>query len=662
MSPGWYLRRLSRMNPEEMLCRARAAVRIRRWRRLFEEPFQPERSCLRTRRFATVLPEHVAGSVPDGAKARVTATAARLMDGHAEFFGVAREDMVSPDWSFDPRTGRRAPAGAYAFDIDYRDELAVGDIKQLWELSRHQHLTVLAAAFAVTGDDRYACRVAEHLTSWWAANPPMRGVHWASGIELGIRLLSWVWVRRLLEGWPGAPELFENNPEALCQIYHHQRWLSAFPSIGSSANNHTVAEAAGRLAAACAFPWFPESGRWRTDAKRLLDEQLRRNTFPTGVNRELATEYHGLVLELGLAAAIEADASGDPVAESTWLVLLRMSDALAALVDTRLRPPRQGDGDDGRGLVLDGAGTDRWASLLATAEVLFGRLPWWPETGRHDVCTPLLTALTRSRSPVTSRPERRPFHFADAGLTILRVPRRDADGELWCRCDGGPHGFLAIAAHAHADALSVEVRNDGVDLLADPGTFCYHGEPAWRSYFRSTLGHNTLELDGHDQSTMAGSFMWTRHARSRVLVACENTGGLARWAAEHDGYRRRGRPAVHRRSVELDSGTRELRVRDEVVSRHRHSCRLTFHLGPRITAELAGDKAHLSWTHAGRQRAALLELPSELSWTAHRGETSPPLGWYSAGFGRKQPAVTLLGRGFVGGDTAALTTRIRFGQ
>ena len=84
---------------------------------------------------------------------------------------------------------------------------------------------------------------------------------------------------------------------------------------------------------------------------------------------------------------------------------------------------------------------------------------------------------------------------------MLRVPARGA-GEIWCRFDGGPHGFCSIAAHAHADALSVELRCGGVDVLADPGCYCYHGEPAWRRYFRSTLGHNTLELDGTDQSVV----------------------------------------------------------------------------------------------------------------------------------------------------------------
>ncbi len=147
--------------------------------------------------------------------------------------------------------------------MPYRNEDAVGDIKQIWEPSRHQYLTVLAAAYAITGDERYAERVAEHLRSWWAANPPLRGVHWISGIELGIRLLSWVWIRRLLDGWPGAAGLFEGNPVALQQIWHHQRWLAAFPSRGSSANNHVIAEAAGQLAAACAFGWFPSSPRWR---------------------------------------------------------------------------------------------------------------------------------------------------------------------------------------------------------------------------------------------------------------------------------------------------------------------------------------------------------------------------------------------------------------
>ncbi|MFD5766332.1 alginate lyase family protein [Streptomyces sp. NPDC127049] len=647
MSPGWYLRRLSRMGPREVGGRTVDTLRRRRWRSA-----RPRCPRVTGARFTAVLPAGALASVPPDAAKRLVAEADRLMAGHVRYFGVDRDDLADPDWWFDPRTGRRAPWG-YAFDVPYRDEEAVGDIKQIWEPSRHQYLTVLAAAYAVTGDERYAERVAGHLKSWWAANAPLRGVHWTSGIELGIRLLSWVWIRRLLDGWPGAPGLFEDNPVAVRQIWHHQRWLASFPSRGSSANNHVVAEAAGQFAASCAFGWFPSSARWRADALRSLERHLRSNTFPSGLNRELATEYHGLVLELGLAAVAEADTAGVPVPPTVRLVLLRMTDALAAVVDDRLRPPRQGDADDGHGLVVDGPATDRWGSLLATGDAVFGRLPWWPEVPGTDVRTALLGALVRpygkgGAAPAVRRPAERPAHFADAGMTILRGP-----GGIWCRCDAGPHGFLSIAAHAHADALSVEVRHDGVDVLADPGTYCYHGQPEWRRYFRSTLGHNTLEWGGADQSVSGGPFLWTRHAGSRVLVA-DPGGEPARWCAEHDGYR----PVTHRRRVELSAESRELRVVDEVRG-ERGEVRLVFHLGPAIGAELAGNRAVLTWDRDGEDRSAGLDLPGELSWRAHRGETGPPLGWYSAGFGRKEPSTTLVGTGFADG-VREFTTLLRF--
>ncbi|MFD6436263.1 alginate lyase family protein [Streptomyces venezuelae] len=648
MSAAWYLRRLSRMGPREVGGRVGDVVRRRRWRSAPPACPRPADA-----RFIAALPAGALAAVEPEAAKRLVAEADRLMAGHVEFFGVVRDDLVDPDWWFDPKTGRRAPWG-YAFDVPYRDEDAVGDIKQIWEPSRHQYLTVLAAAYAVTGDERYAERVAEHLRSWWAANAPLRGVHWISGIELGIRLLSWVWIRRLLDTWQGAADLFENNPVAINQIWHHQRWLAAFPSRGSSANNHVIAEAAGQLAASCAFAWFPASARWRDGALRSLERNLRGNTFPSGLNRELASEYHGLVLELGLAAVAEADAAGVAVPTTVRLVLLRMTDALAAVVDNRLRPPRQGDADDGHGLVVDGPGTDRWASLLATGDAVFGRLDWWPEVPESDVRTPLLAALLRpyaknDGSRRVTRPTSRPAHFADAGMTILRGPEK-----IWCRCDGGPHGFLSIAAHAHADALSVEVRHDGVDVLADPGTYCYHGQPHWRQYFRSTLAHNTLQLDDTDQSVSGGPFLWTRHARTRVLVADTTGRNVARWCAEHDGYQ----PSVHRRRVELAAAEQEVRITDEVQGARR-TVRLAFHLGPEISAELEGNRAALTWTRDGEDRSAVLELPGDLNWRAHRGESDSPLGWYSAGFGRKEPSTTLVGTGSADG-VRGFTSVLRF--
>jgi hypothetical protein len=91
----------------------------------------------------------------------------------------------------------------------------------------------------------------------------------------------------------------------------------------------------------------------------------------------------------------------------------------------------------------------------------------------------------------------------------------------------------------------------------------------------------------------------------------------------------------------------------------RRDVRLAFHLGPAFSADLAGSRAVLTWARDGEDRSAVLDLPGELSWRAHRGETDPPLGWYSPGFGRKDPATTLVGTGFTDG-TRTFTTVLGF--
>ncbi|RZT26869.1 heparinase II/III-like protein [Kribbella sp. VKM Ac-2569] len=623
---GWYVRRLRRMSPTEIIWRTRDAGRRTAWAYQHVRPGQDAAVNLPLRKdltFGTTLPPRTAGAVPEEARKAVIETADAILAGNLEVLGVERTDLRAPDWFRDPATGRRSDPTQYVFKLNHRNEEAVGNIKQVWELSRHHHLTQLAAAWYLTHDDQYAERVADHLNDWWRSNPFLSGVHWASGIELGLRLISWTWIRRLLNDWPEITDLFEHNELALQQIYWHQRYLAAFRSHGSSANNHVIAEAAGQLAGACAFPWFTKSARWRADAAALLEKELDANTFPSGVNRELATDYHRFVSELGLYAALEADLAGHPLSPQTWALLTRTVDVAAAIVDTSLRPPRQGDDDEGMALVLDPPDITNWSAYLSLGAAVVGAAPWWPDSP-PTATSVIVGSLVNAQQP--DRPAKRPDHFRDAGLTILRS--RDTGPEIWCRADAGPHGFLSIAAHAHSDALSLEVRVDGVDILADPGTYCYHGEEEWRDYFRSTIAHNTVEVAGTEQSTWGGPFLWLRGATGTVRRHDENS-----WDAEHDGYA----PVTHRRTAVLDHGV--LRVEDHLDA--ATDVRIAWHLGPEVSVELDGSTGRLEWSSG----SAVVELPAGLSWTLHRGETDPILGWYSGRFGHKVPSTTLLGSG-----------------
>jgi hypothetical protein len=640
----WYVRRAARMSPAEVAWRARdQAVQLAWSRRQVQPGRVPAVRALPadSRAFTAMLPPRASDTVPAAAAEGVLKAADRLMRGEWEVLGVARTDLVQPDWFADPVTGRRAPAGKYAFRINHRSQEQTGNIKQVWEISRLHHLTLLATAWYLSRDEAYAERVAAQLRSWWADNPFLSGVHWTSGIEIGIRLISFAWIRRLLDDWPPVTALFEDSALAVAQIRWHQQYLAGFRSRGSSANNHVIAEAAGQLVAACAFPWYSESERWRRAAARLLEQELDRNTFPSGIGRELASGYQCFVAELGLIAAAEAQAAGHPLSAATWQRLGAMTDSAAALLDQRLRPPRQGDGDDGCALVLDAPTPNRWPSLLALGDALLGRLDWWPAVAA-DASSTLVGALAGLPQDITGRPARRPERFADAGITLLRTSAAEAP-EIWCRCDGGPHGFLSIAAHAHADALSVELRYGGVEILADPGTYCYHGEPEWRSYFRSTIGHNTVEVGGQNQSAEGGPFLWLRHAPAREIEVLDS-GTAAAWTAEHDGYLSLDPPARHRRSVRLDREARSLEITDHVEC-GGHDVRVAFHLGPEVQAELSGSAALLRWPDAMTPGAARLELPAALRWSLHRGETDPVLGWYSGALGQRTPAVTLLGLG-----------------
>ena len=655
---GWYTRRVSRMSPAELAWRGRDKAVQALWsvRQVDRDGARTQRSARHNDvRFTAVLPAGTASRVPAAARAAVLAAADRLLAGEWEMLGVLRTDLVLPDWFYDPVTGRRAPADRYAFRINHRSEQTTGNVKQLWELSRLQHLTLLATAWFLSHDERYARRVADHLQSWWQENLFLSGVHWTSGIEIGIRLISLAWIRRLLEGWPGASGLFEQNDLAVRQIWWHQKYLSAFRSRGTSANNHVIAEAAGQLVASCAFPWFRASDRWRRVSARLLERELQRNTFASGIGRELASDYQFFVAELATLAAVEASAAGCPLSAEVWQRLCAMIDSGAALLDERLRPPRQGDGDDGRALLLDPPATNSWPSLLALGEALFGRLDWWPATNL-DAASSIISALSADVVKVADRSADRPWCFTDAGTTLLRT-KSDHGPEIWCRCDGGPHGFLKIAAHAHADALSIEVRYGGIDILADPGTYCYHGDGAWRSYFRSTIAHNTVEVDGRNQSSEGGPFLWLRHANARVIDV-QDIGDAVEWSAEHDGYLVLDPPARHRRCVRLDRASRSLDIADEIVG-GSHSVRMAYHLGPDVMAELNGTRAILRWSRGEASGAAWLELPASLRWTLHKGETDPIAGWYSGGLGHRVPAFTLLGNGR---STPAepLSTRLEF--
>jgi heparinase II/III-like protein len=150
--------------------------------------------------------------------------------------------------------------------------------------------------------------------------------------------------------------------------------------------------------------------------------------------------------------------------------------------------------------------------------------------------------------------------------------------------------------------------------------------------------------------------LWlTKAAAAELATAGLDGGPRALWRAAHDGYRSLSPGARHVRTVTLDREARRLIVDDAIEGDGRHACRLAFHLGPEIDCRLEGDVAELGWESEAGHWRAVMRLPNELDWSAVRGRTEPPLGWYSPCFGARLPIVTLLGQGVVAGGARLIT-------
>jgi len=670
MNLSWHVKRLSAMGPAEIARRLTDRLHEIAWRRRYfgtsAQPVVPAPE----RHFIGGLSRLRAADAPANPRENLLRVADGLLAGQWQTFAITRSDVTSDvDWYLDPKTNARAPAGAYAFDIRFVGGASPFDTKYVWELSRHHQTTLLAMAFWLTGEERYARAATGLIQSWIRANPFLAGIHWANGIELGMRLIAFAWTRRLLADWPKVAVHFENNEDFARAIVRHQWLLAHRRSYGSSANNHLLYEMAGLYVSTSCMPWHAKSA-WRDRAARILEHEFPKQIFAEGYTRELASDYNGFVLEALIICLMEGALSGPPLGPQVWDCARRMLDWLERNSDCRGHPPRQGDSDDATGLLLDAPDFDRWHDLSYLHKAWIGNAPQEAPSLRAWLFAPLAQpqlSFPRGRgpSPELSSDGARSWipacagitekgRAAESGLVILRA-RAGTTSEIWCAFDAGPLGYLSIAAHGHADALALELRYGGAPVLVDPGTYAYSGP--WRDWFRSTAAHNTVELGGRSQSESGGPFLWTRHARAVLLETegLEDGTSRARVVGEHDGYARQGFAGRHRRELTLDREGATLTIRDELSAAHPVPIRMSWHLHPEIGYRIAGNGAELICGDA----VLGLALPAALNWRVARGSETVGPGWYSPSFDVNRPTTTLVGEGVLSG-TLTLATVLLF--
>ena len=503
------------------------------------------------------------------------------------------------------------------------------DVRILWEVNRHQFLTIPARAYVLTGDERHAETVVRYLRSWMESNPYGVGVNWTSALEVGVRAISWVLLYHLLSGTQAFKEM---EAGFMGMLHRHGHYLDRYATTGFNLNNHIIGEATGLLVTGLFLKGGQETERWIAKGSMLLEKHMREQVFEAGGSREQSTGYHRFVLELFTLAQVVGRNCGRPFSQEYQRRLEQMYHFLAEMTNKRGEMLHVGDSDDGRGFVLSMRKTQDVRGAFSTGAVLFDSGDLASRADGFDEESFWLTGEEGRRSferlPAKAAP-RRSVCLEGNNWVWLRQSESPASALFF---DAGPQGIGKVSPHGHADALAVALEVEGCGILVDPGTGSYNLDQRWRDFFRGTRSHNTVNVGGLDQAEPDYPFRWASRAEAHLEV--RHLGGCFEMVgASHDGYRRIG--VRHMREAVSIPGVGYV-IWDVLEGCAGRRLQWTWHFG--CSTEVRLDRSE-SWVARSADGMGVeMHLSSPGSVRLVSGALEPIQGWVSGSYGTQKPA------------------------
>lgn len=520
----------------------------------------------------------------DADRADLLDRAAHVMAHRFDLLGSGPTDLGARiDWSRDFKSGRSWPLDHISrVVISYPDD---SDIKVPWELSRFQHLPLLAAAYRLTGETRWLDEIGAQLDDWIAANPVEFGVNWACTMDVAIRAANWVATLALVADAAVEEPWFR---DVVSSLLLHGRFIRSHLEWAPVRGNHYLSDVVGLLYVAAVFCNGSEGKAWARWASRELVAELDHQVREDGCDHEASIPYHRLVTELFVCGLQAADALAPEVAaEADDERVERMLQFVTAYTRPDGLAPQVGDADDGRFLPLGD----------------YGRAD--PRSHRH-----LFAQAGHAEGPPAG------IHaFAHGGYWIVRFD------ELFLLVRCGDVGLGGLGCHAHNDALSFELAFGRQPVVVDPGSYLYTADPVERNRFRSTGVHSTVQLDGAEQNPISTEALFAMEDRRRAeVVTWEPRHDEVLFSGRHHGYEDLAEPAVHTRRIEVRRAGSIL-ITDLIESPGEHHAQWSFPLAP---CDVAVEPGHL---FASFESGIELELASDdLEFNVEQGWLSPSYG------------------------------------
>ncbi len=490
-------------------------------------------------------------TLPDERRERIIERGRRIMAGEYEAYGY-----LWRAWPGTPDEWHRHPAGGFDFPRHEWWKVPLlppgADVKDVWEPARFTWVYDLVRAHWLTGSPELARTFHQRLAQWMAANPPFQGVHWACGQETAIRALA---ILHAEESLPSP------DPAAALRLVSLLGWSGEriADAIGyglSQRNNHGISEAAGLIHLGIRLRGLhPQAAHWLDRGVRLLEEQAVDQFSVDGWYSQHSFNYMRVAIEQVLYAQWALQAIGLTLSAGTLARVDAATALMCGLIDEHSGElPNHGANDGGRVAPLSSSPLRDFRPILTFAAVVRGSaLP-------RDVRPDPEVVCWRGKELPGQLPARADGVFCGAsGWAAARV--------------GGCSVFLRAGRYrhrpSHLDALNIDVRIHGTEVIADAGTFAYNAPPPWKNGLVGAQVHNGPIVDGLEAARRGPRFLWLSWPQAR-LVSAEFIAGSAFLVAEQ--------PESVRREVRITEDG--VHVLDRVLDPAASSIRVTWLLHP----------------------------------------------------------------------------------